>query len=153
MPSIFTLSGSGSGRKKPAKGGRRLDSTLPRPTREQVKQSLGPFATSEQVDRHYAKYGRGAGLDGAKVSPARREFADFLLETLGPDLQDSGRTSTAEDVLQCGQLIKNGRRNVKYARWLKTTLIPDLRASGMTSTAADLARCARYIGPKQKKRS
>lgn len=89
----------------------------------------------------------------AKAAPGtatRQRFADFLLNTLGPDLRQSGREATSADVVQCGELIRAGRTNAKFARWLKHTLIPDLRASGMQPTARTLSRCVRYISPRQK---
>lgn len=61
MPSVFTLSGS-KPKPKRRESGRRLDTTLPKPTRAQVKQMLGPFATSAQIDRHVQRYGPQAGL-------------------------------------------------------------------------------------------
>ncbi len=81
------------------------------------------------------------GRGGTAINHAR-----FMVDTLGPDLKESGRVHTAEDVIACGRLVLAGRRDRKYAGWLKSTLIPDLRASGMRDTAADLARCARVIG-------
>lgn len=80
-----------------------------------------------------------------RKSPARRH-ADFLVNVLGPDLRASGRKETAKDVIRCGRLAQQGRRDVGFARWLKSTLIPDLRRSGSVETARDLARCARTIG-------
>lgn len=61
MPSVFTLSGAGRKKPKAAKKSRTIDSTLPRPSRAQVKAMLGPFATSAQVDRHFKQYGNGLG--------------------------------------------------------------------------------------------
>lgn len=86
-----------------------------------------------------------------KVTPANRRHADFMIKTLGPDIKNSGQEFTAEDVVKCGRLMRNGRTNAKYAHWLKSTLVPDLRASGMRYTANDLARCARAITPKGRK--
>lgn len=69
----------------------------------------------------------------------------YMKYTLAPDLRESGRKSTAEDVEHCAALVLAGRKDKRYARWLRTTLIPDLRASGMRETAKDLAKCARAI--------
>lgn len=85
-----------------------------------------------------AKY-RGRGGSTA-------DHADFMIDTLAPDLRRDGRVHTAKDVAACGRLMHSGRKDVRYANWLKTTLIPDLRESGMVETAKDLARCARNIG-------
>lgn len=87
-----------------------------------------------------------------RAATAREKFATFLLETLGPDLKESGRKETGKDVMRCGALIRDGRIDRTFGRWLKTTLVPDLRASGMNFTAADLARCARYIDPSKKRK-
>ena len=74
------------------------------------------------------------------------DHADFMIDTLAPDLRRDGRVHTAQDVAACGRLMRAGQKKPAYARWLKDTLIPDLRASGMVETAKDLARCARAIG-------
>lgn len=85
-----------------------------------------------------AKYrGRGGSV---------QDHADFMIDTLAPDLRRSGRVHTAQDVAACGRLMRTGKKDRKYASWLKTTLIPDLRESGMVETAKDLARCARVVG-------
>jgi hypothetical protein len=76
----------------------------------------------------------------------KRQHAEFMVETLGPDLQASGRVHTAKDVIACGRMVLAGQKSKSYARWLKSTLVPDLRKSGMVETAKDLARCARSIG-------
>ena len=52
--------------KKKTLASRRLNSTLPRPSRAQVKSMLGPFATSAQVDAHFRKHGNGLGAAGGK---------------------------------------------------------------------------------------
>lgn len=52
---------------------RKLTTKLPKPTREQVKQSLGPFATSAQVDAHFRKYGRKAKGLGETASGLPRD--------------------------------------------------------------------------------
>jgi len=66
MPSIFTLSGPGAPRRRrPSKRGD--ISALPKPTRAQIVQALGPFATKAQIDRHLKQWGRASsGLGAAR---------------------------------------------------------------------------------------
>jgi len=85
----------------------------------------------------------------ARITDSQTRHANFMIKTLGPDLYDSGRPHTGEDVIRCGKLMKVGKRAPAYARWLKSTLIPDLRETGLRNTANDLARCARAIGGKR----
>lgn len=81
-----------------------------------------------------------------RLTSSQRRHAEFMVETLAPDLKESGRVHTAEDVDQCGRTMLRGGRDHKHAKFLTGTLIPDLRDSGMRDTAKDLARCARFIG-------
>jgi len=90
-------------------------------------------------------------LKATSISPSARRHGEFLTETLGPDLVDSGMTYTGEDVIACGKLMLAGKKDRAFARFLTGTLIPDLRASGRKHTANDLARCARVIGTSKRR--
>lgn len=85
------------------------------------------------------------------ITPSERRHAAFMVNTLAPDLHESGRRDTAADVRRCGFLAIQNKKAPKFTRWLKSTLIPDLRASGMKSTAADLAKCVRIVEKKRRK--
>lgn len=41
----------------------------------------------------------------AKEREEALEFAFYLTETLGPDLEESGHTATSEDVMRAGYLL------------------------------------------------
>jgi hypothetical protein len=75
---------------------------------------------------------------------ARISHAEFLLNTLGPDLRESGRDAMAEDIERCGKLLIRGKRDPQYARWLRTTLIPDLQRS-RSLLAEDFQHCLKWI--------
>lgn len=87
------------------------------------------------------------------MKQTKEEFLRFLDDTLIPDLAESGRKATAEDLQRCHDLAKWGEKDARFAKWLKTTLIPDLRASGHTHTAADFTRCTRYIAPAKRRKA
>jgi hypothetical protein len=81
----------------------------------------------------------------AKLTKARREYVEFLDNTLIPDLKESGYEATAEDFEECSRLIRAGKKDAGFADWLSRTLIPDLKASGRIYTAQDFQRCVRFI--------
>jgi len=41
-----------------------------------------------------------------KEIQAAREFAQWLIETLGPDLEESGMVETSKDVIKAARLIE-----------------------------------------------
>lgn len=99
MPSVFTLSGpktKGKGRK----GGRRLDTTLPKPTRAQVARMLGPFATPAQIDRHFKQHGQQAGLgfvrDKRKCPRVPSKNVDWTKIPAGTKVIDCGNLYVAK---------------------------------------------------------
>lgn len=66
------------------------------------------------------------------------DYANYLHDTLIPDLHDSGSSETAQDFETIHNHIRNGTNDPQYEQWLQSTLIPDLRESGRDYTAADL---------------
>jgi hypothetical protein len=71
-------------------------------------------------------------------------FLSYLLTTLIPDLEDSGRIETAKD-FKVGVSIALGENDLMdnfdsiehYVGFIKNTLVPDLKESGMIETAKD----------------
>lgn len=83
-----------------------------------------------------------------------QKFADYLNNTLIPDLEDSGKEATAEDFEQgvdhLEYLIDKGKiLNVKGLKnlisFLKGTLIPDLKDFGSKATAKDFEELIYWI--------
>lgn len=83
------------------KSGRQLDTTLPKPTREDVKRTLGPFATDAQIDQHFHKYGL-KGAAGSSTLPKGRAYhtpQSCIVHRI--DLSKSGKYPGADLGFRC----------------------------------------------------
>ena len=89
--------------------------------------------------------GKSPPVWAAKSPGSKKKFGNYLVRTLGPDLDDMGYSGTADDVIKAGKLILKGKKDPRYADWLKTVLIPDLWQSGQKQTAKDLAKAVKMI--------
>ncbi len=73
-------------------------------------------------------------------------FVEFLQETLIPDLEEAGLSSTAQDLKDCARAVKRGRKSASLSSYL-ARVGRDQRASGRVETAKDYAKCARLVKP------
>lgn len=84
------------------------------------------------------------------MAQSKRDFLDFLDDTLIPDLRESGRTAPASDLRLCVSMARAGKKGAKAAAFFRRAA-SDYRASGSTSMAKDYARCARLVSPRSKR--
>jgi hypothetical protein len=93
----------------------------------------------------------GSRRNNPGPSKGRRDFIDFLENTLIPDMYESDPDSyVARDFEALVAFLRGaqdaeGFRRRDFMDFLEDTLIPDLRSSGVTSTANDFARGLRYL--------
>jgi hypothetical protein len=85
------------------------------------------------------------------VAQSKRDFLDFLENTLVPDLRADGSTASARDLMDCVIMAERGKTSKTKAAYFRM-VGRGYKASGSTSMARDYARCARLVSPRSKRK-
>lgn len=77
-------------------------------------------------------------------------FIRFLVETLIPDLKESGSTNTASDFQTLVKFLNGAKKarhftQATFIEYLEKQLIPDMRESGYTATPDDLEKGVNFL--------
>lgn len=86
-----------------------------------------------------------------KAFKTAEDYIDYLTNTYIPDLEESGKTETANDFKKIIQLISKGRYDEEFVSFIENTMIPDLVDSGNTSTKEDYEEGIKWMRKKERK--